>query len=95
MKHTDRWITTSPCHFTDTNRPRYSQVMENDDEGAQQRKIRFMDAGLAALGIRRLRGFLEEDEDNRTKKANVREKVSTKNCGSCLPAQECLRNHVR
>lgn len=46
---------------------------EQEDKGAfQARKTRFMDAGLSALGIRRLNELLEEDEDNRKKKENVR-----------------------
>lgn len=44
---------------------------DEEDHGLQSRKTRFMDAGLAALGIRRLNELLEEDVDRRKKKENV------------------------
>lgn len=37
----------------------------------QSRKTRFMDSGLAALGVRRLNELLEDDVDRRKKKENV------------------------
>lgn len=42
-----------------------------EDERLQARKTRFMDAGLVAVGIRRLNEVLEEDIDRRKKKENV------------------------
>lgn len=44
---------------------------DEEDHGLQSRKTRFMDTGLAALGIRRLNELLEEDVDRRKKKENV------------------------
>ncbi|CAM9725244.1 unnamed protein product, partial [Ectocarpus sp. 12 AP-2014] len=43
---------------------------EDDDRGLQARRTRYMDAGLVAVGIRRLSELLEEDIDTRKKKEN-------------------------
>lgn len=44
---------------------------EEEDQGLQARRTRFMDAGLIAVGIRRLNELLEDDIDTRKKKENV------------------------
>lgn len=47
------------------------QYGEEEDEGLQARRTRFMDVGLVAVGIRRLNELLEDDIDTRKKKENV------------------------
>lgn len=53
------------------------QYGEEEDEGLQARRTRFMDAGLVAVGIRRLNELLEDDIDTRKKKENVGGVVET------------------
>ncbi|CAM9695763.1 unnamed protein product, partial [Scytosiphon promiscuus] len=52
------------------SRCRYGEGGAGEDEGMQARRTRFMDAGLVAVGIRRLNELLEDDIDAKKKKEN-------------------------